>query len=105
VNDEELERRTIGELNRIAIESLLILAQGLFGHEKVIQQNKIAEELLKRAIESDLSGDERGATRLVEEYDRAKLACEGLISDLKQYIRAAIKLLFVECGTRMPFPG
>lgn len=105
VNNDELVQRTIGELNRIAIESLLILAQRMFGHEMVVHQNNAAEELLRGAIESDLSGDERGAKRLFEEYDRAKLRCEWLISDLKQDIRTAIELLFVECGARTSCPG
>jgi tetratricopeptide (TPR) repeat protein len=105
VNDEELAKRKIGVLNRIAVESLLILAKGLFGHEMVVHHNNTAEELLRQAIESDLSGDERGVTRLVGEYDLARIACEGLMSDLIQNIRTAIKLLFVERGTRMSFPG
>lgn len=94
VGDEEIEHRTMEELNNIAIEAVLVLAREMFGHERVNLYEGKMEELLKKVIEADWSGNETEVARLAEEYEKARAEDEWLISDVKRNLQKSVAKLF-----------
>ena len=97
VDDSEIAHRKIEELNKVAVESLLILANELFGHKSVIKYGGMIEDLLKKAIEADRLGHQRITRRITEEYGRVQDRYEGLVSARKENLRGAIDSLFQGC--------
>lgn len=97
VDDSKIAHRKIEELNKVAVESLLILACELFGYKSVIEHGSMIEGLLKKAIEADRSGNQGATRRLTEEYGMVKDRYEGLVSARRENLRAAIDSLFQGC--------
>jgi tetratricopeptide (TPR) repeat protein len=94
LDDMKISHQKMEDLNRIAIDSLLILASELYGHDRVIQLGKLMEDLLKKAIEADGLGKEHVVKRLAGEYKRANATHERLFSDQKKRLRNPIAQLF-----------
>jgi tetratricopeptide (TPR) repeat protein len=94
VDESEIASRNIRELNKIAIESLLMLASELFGHESVVEHRNMIEDLLKKVLEADRSENKRVMNGLIGEYDSTKDRYERLVSERKENLRAAVALLF-----------
>lgn len=94
VDESEIASRNIRELNKIAIESLLILASELYGHKSVINHVGMIDDLLKKAIESDRSDNTRVMNELMREYDSSLDSYEKVVSERKEGLRTAVALLF-----------
>lgn len=93
VNDDDLAQRTTGELNWIAVESLIVLARDLFKHEGLVELERLKNEAFKGAIEADRAGNESAISRQVEKYESANIACEDLATMLKKNVHTSIAAL------------
>ena len=94
VDESEIASRNIRELNKIAIESLLILASEFYGHKSVIKHGGMIDDLLKKAIEADRSDNTRVMNELMGEYDSSMDSYEKVVSERKESLRKAVALLF-----------
>jgi hypothetical protein len=86
-DESEVASRSIRELNKIAIESLLVLGSELFGDESVGEHEKMIEDLLKKAIEADKSDNKQLLNGLIKEYDSAMDRYEKVVSERKEALR------------------
>jgi tetratricopeptide (TPR) repeat protein len=94
MDESEIASRNIRELNKIAIESVLILASELYGHNSVIKHGSMIDDLLKKAIEADRSDNTRVMNELMREYDSSMDSYEKVVSERKEGLRTAVALLF-----------
>ena len=94
VDESEIASRNIRELNKIAIESLLILDSELYGHKSVINHGGMIGDLMKKAIEADRSDNTRVMNELMREYDSSMDSYEKVVSERKKDLRTAVALLF-----------
>ncbi|HEY3276831.1 MAG TPA: tetratricopeptide repeat protein [Syntrophorhabdaceae bacterium] len=93
------EGMTIGELNKIAVESFLILSREIHGRSEVVALRKARDEGLKSAVRSDRAGDgpavaaDIGRCRtLIDQYNE-------ILQLRKESARAAIENLFPRTGS------
>jgi len=61
----------MGELNRLAVEAVLILGQTLY-NERLTRLRIARYEALKTAVEADTLGDPEEVARSIKEYRRLK---------------------------------
>jgi hypothetical protein len=86
-----IEGRTMTQLNRIALEALLILFREIYGHTGLMETGRARKDALRAAINADRSGDEPSLAAGIEEYSRISAKYEELFSFRKESARREIE--------------
>lgn len=82
IDRETMGAKPMAELNRIAVESLIILARDVYGNEEALASSKAMAEELQTAIEGDLAGDDILRDAALEQYRRLKTRHGDLMGEL-----------------------
>jgi len=93
-DESQTATTTISELNNVAVESLLVLARELWGHESVIAHRSIVDQALSNALDADKLGNEREVGRFMKEYELAMENYEKLQFARKESLKPVIAALF-----------
>jgi tetratricopeptide (TPR) repeat protein len=86
--------KTCGELNRIAIEALLIMGSGLFENENLKKLRSTMKRLMQNAIKEDSEENESLVDSSLKEYCILKNRYEHLFLSQKEHVRIVIDRLF-----------
>jgi hypothetical protein len=88
VKEADLQKLSMGDANRLAVEALLLLARGVYGRPALMAQESALFGLLKEAVRADQEKRAAGLTILLEEYShefkRYKAALSRRISILRR---------------------
>ena len=90
VDASQIERRGMGELNRLAVEAVLILGQTLY-NERLTRLRIARYEALKAAVEADTLGAPEEVARSIKEYRRLTEEYENVFVTQKELARQEIE--------------
>jgi tetratricopeptide (TPR) repeat protein len=85
--------RTIAELNRIALEALLILSREVYGRSDIIELGNARKDALKAAARADKSRDKPDLAAKIGEYSRLSRKYEELMITRKESARREMENL------------
>jgi tetratricopeptide (TPR) repeat protein len=94
VTKERVASRPFDDLNRIAIEALLIIARELLEHSDLARLRKTMKTLLRKAIKGDEEGNKKQVHSMLKQYSAVKDQHEYLFAERKDKIKKAIDALF-----------
>lgn len=94
VADTQLQGKNIGELNAIAIEILLVLAERIFSDERLARIGVSLDDALRLAIEADSRGDRRALALRIDNLRRVHEEHLGLQATLHEQAKQNIAALF-----------
>ena len=94
VSKGQLASRPFDDLNRIAIEALLIIARELLEHSDLARLRKTMKTLLRKAIKGDEEGNKKLVRSLLKQYSAARDQHEYLFAVRKDQIKKAVDTLF-----------
>ena len=78
------------DLNRIAIESLLVISRELLEHPDLIKQKKMMKTLLKKALKGDKEGNKNLVNSLLRQYSVAKNQYGNLFASQRKKIKKEV---------------
>jgi tetratricopeptide (TPR) repeat protein len=90
IDESQTEGRGMGELNRLAVEAVLILGQTLY-NEHLTRLRTARYEALKAAVAADTLEDPEEAARSIKEYRRLKEEYENVFATQKDQARQEIE--------------
>ncbi len=94
VSKGRVASRPFDDLNRIAIEALLIIARDLIEHPDLARLRKTMKTLLRKAIKGDEEGNKKLVRSLLKQYSAVRDQHEYLFAERKDKIKKAVDTLF-----------
>lgn len=94
VSKGQVASRPFDDLNRIAVEALLIIARELKEHSDFAKLRKTMKTLLRKAIKGDEEGNKKLVRSLLKQYWAVRDQHEYLFAVRKDQIKKAVNTLF-----------
>lgn len=102
VNNRRVAPMSFDNLNKIAIQALLMIARELIEHSELVKLRKTMKTLLRKAIKGDKDGNKNLVHLLLKQYSAVRDQYEYTFVSQKEYVKTYIDALFQGFVTSLP---